>query len=91
MTEGETRHGEISIDIDYMINSGMMNYSDGDMAIFSSSGQANFEATLKLEVLAIAPFTVSTGCSGCRCVKAGIAATSSLMAGLYFMVQLPSG
>lgn len=54
MTEGETRQGEISIDIDYLINSGMMNYSDGDMAIFSSSGQANFEATLKLEVLTIA-------------------------------------
>ena len=54
MTEGETRQGEISIDIDYLINSGMMNYSDGDMAIFSSSGQANFEATLRLEVLTIA-------------------------------------
>ena len=31
------------------------------------------------------------GCNGCNAVKAGIAAISSLILGLYFIVQLPSG
>ena len=38
-----------------------------------------------------APLTVDSGWRGCRLVNAGSAAISSLMIGLYFIVQLPSG
>ena len=38
-----------------------------------------------------APFTVSGSCKGCRPWKVGMEAISSLILGLYFIVQLPSG
>ena len=38
-----------------------------------------------------APCALSTGCSGCSCVKPGSAAMSSSIFGLYFIVQEPSG
>ena len=37
------------------------------------------------------PCTVCSGCRGCTPVKPGSAAISSLMRGLYFMVQEPRG
>ena len=38
-----------------------------------------------------APWTVSSGCSGCTWAMPGSRATSSLTRGLYFIVHEPSG
>lgn len=44
---------EINVNIDYLIENGLVNYADGDMVIMNSSTQPHIENTVKLEMVTV--------------------------------------
>ena len=66
-------------------NDTMVIHGDGrDLGLLEEEG-------IKSATRASAPFVVSTGCFGCKFWNCGRAAISSLIFGLYFIVQEPKG
>mgnify|MGYP004578783941 CR=1 FL=1 len=44
---------ELNVNIDYLIDNGLVNYSDGDMVMLDSSKQPHIDITVKLEMISI--------------------------------------
>lgn len=44
---------EINVNIDYLIENGLVNYADGDMVIMNSTTQPHIESTVKLEMVTV--------------------------------------
>lgn len=45
---------ELSVNIDYLIENGLVNYTDGDMVLISNTNRSPVESTVRLEMVTIA-------------------------------------
>lgn len=54
---------ELNINIEYLIDNGLVNYADGDMVLINSTGRPHVESTVKLEMVTIV--YVKTGIMQC--------------------------
>ena len=64
---------ELSVNIDYLIENGLVNYTDGDMVLISNTNRSPVESTVRLEMVTIA--YVESGMMQCdlngKTIKAG--------------------
>lgn len=64
---------ELSVNIDYLLENGLVNYTDGDMVLISNTNRSPVESTVRLEMVTIA--YVESGMMQCdlngKTIKAG--------------------